>query len=62
MHNLFLIMIATSTIFIDWVHMTLPKLHVKFKPLPLTVSKIGVWSLLYSKNEIFPEHAVFARC
>ena len=26
------------------------------------VSKIGVWSLLNSQNQIFPEHAVFARC
>ena len=26
------------------------------------VSKIGVWSLLYSQNQIFPGHAVFAYC
>ena len=37
MHNLFLIMLATNTIFIDKVHMTLIKLHVKFKPLPLKI-------------------------
>ena len=28
----------------------------------ILVSKIRVWSLLYSQNQIFPEHAVFARC
>ena len=26
------------------------------------VSKIGVWSLLDSQNQIFPRHAVFVRC
>ena len=31
MHKLFLIMLATNTIFIDYVHMTLTKLNVKFK-------------------------------
>ena len=33
MHKLFLIMHATKTIFIDYVHMALIKLRVKFKPL-----------------------------
>ena len=37
MHNLFLIMLATNTIFIDLVHMTLTKGHVKCKPLPLKI-------------------------
>ena len=32
MHKIFLIMLATNT---TLVHMTLIKLHVKFKPLPL---------------------------
>ena len=34
MHNLFLIVLATNTIFIHYVHMTLIMFHVKFKPLP----------------------------
>ena len=37
MHNVLLIMIATNTIFIDKVHITLTKLHVKFQPLPLKI-------------------------
>ena len=32
MHNLWLIMLATNTNFIDKVRITLPKLHVKFQP------------------------------
>ena len=42
MHKLSQIMIATNTIFIDWVHMTLIKFHVKFKPLPLKIFKLKV--------------------
>ena len=42
MHNLFLIMLATNTVFIDWVHMTLTKLHEKFKPLPLKIFRVKV--------------------
>ena len=37
MHNLFLIMFATNTIYIDEVHMTLTKLRVKSKHLPFEV-------------------------
>ena len=37
MHKLFLIMLAKNTIFIDELHMTLTKLHVKFKPLPIKI-------------------------
>ena len=121
MHNHLLIMLATNTIFIDLLCITLSKLHVKFQPNPLQiflskvekvqkthklrmimlinpslynflekiifdlqitidrvhpvqilsrsdycittqVSTIGVWSLLYNKNQIFPGHAVFAWC
>ena len=35
MHSLCLIMLARNTIFIDLLHITLPKLHVKFQPHPL---------------------------
>ena len=35
MHNVCLIMLATNTIFIDLVRITLSKLHVKFQPHPL---------------------------
>ena len=35
MHNLDLTMLATNTIFIDQVLITLSKLHVTFKPHPL---------------------------
>ena len=42
MHNLFLIMLATNTNFIDYVHMTLIKLHVKFKPLTLKIFRATV--------------------
>ena len=37
MYKLFLIMLATNTIFIDLVDMILAKLHVKLKPLPLKI-------------------------
>ena len=37
MYNLFLIMLATNTIFIDLVHMTLTKLPVKFKHLTFKI-------------------------
>ena len=37
MHNLCLIMLATSTIFIDQVPITLRKLHVEFQPIPLKI-------------------------
>ena len=42
MQNLFLIMLGTNTIFIDLVHMTLTKDHVKFKPLPLKIFRAKV--------------------
>ena len=37
MHNLFLIMLATNTIFIEEVHITIKKLHLKFQSLPLKI-------------------------
>ena len=37
MHTLFLIMLATNTVIIDSVHITLTKLHGKFKPVPLNI-------------------------
>ena len=42
MHKLSPIMIATNTIFIDLVHMTLTKDHVKFKPPPLKIFRAKV--------------------
>ena len=42
MHNLFLIMLAKITIFNDKVHITLKKLRVKFKPLPLKIFRAKV--------------------
>ena len=42
MHKLFLIMLATNTIFINLVHMTLIKDHVNFKPLPLNIFRAKV--------------------
>ena len=42
MHKLFLIMLAKNTIFIDLVHMTLTKYHVKFKPLPIRIFRAKV--------------------
>ena len=32
-------MLARNTIFIDFLRITLPKLHVKFKPNPLEMRK-----------------------
>ena len=37
MHNLCLIMHATDTIFVDKVHITLLKLHVKFQTDPFKI-------------------------
>ena len=37
MHNLCLIILATNTIFIDLLRITLPKLHVKLQPHPLKI-------------------------
>ena len=37
MHNLRLIMLATNTIFTDYVRITLTKFHVEFQPHPLKV-------------------------
>ena len=37
MHNLCLIMLAINTIFIDLLHITLPKHNVKFQPHPLNI-------------------------
>ena len=42
MHKQILIMLATNTILTDLVHMTLIKLHVKFKPLPLKILRAKV--------------------
>ena len=42
MHKLLLIMLATKTIIIDYVHMALIMLHVKFKPLPLKIFRAKV--------------------
>ena len=33
----------------------------KSQKVPKKVSKIGVWSLLYSQNQIFPVHTIFGR-
>ena len=42
MHNIFLIMLAANKIFIDYLHMTLKKLHVKYNPLHLEIFKAKV--------------------
>ena len=41
MRNLCLIILATKIIFINLLHITLPKLHVKLKPHPLNIFLIA---------------------
>ena len=42
MHNLYLIILAKTTIFIDLLCITLPKLHVKLQPHPLKIFQAKV--------------------